>query len=197
MAATTVPRLHAAGSPGASLGGDIRALRKARGLTLSALALRIGRSVGFVSQVERGLSDPSLSDLRKLSAGLDVPLGFFFAHAAADPLEAGIVVRADRRRRLGNATDGLIEELLSPDLGGAFEVFRSEFEAGAELPDFLHRNTEEAGYVVSGRLVLHVGDRSFEVAEGDSFRFRNEPYRWRNPGDEVCVVIWTIAPPVY
>ena len=47
-----------------TLARDIRALRKARGLTLVACADRLGRSVGWLSQVERGLSVPSLADLR-------------------------------------------------------------------------------------------------------------------------------------
>lgn len=182
---------------GPALGADLRALRKSRGLRLNELALKIGRSVGFLSQVERGLSDPSLSDLRKLAAALDVPLGFFFGHVPTDPAEAGTIVRAHQRRQLGNASDGLFEELLSPDLGGAFEVFRSVFEPGAELSAFLHRETEEAGYVVSGRMTLFVGNHTFDIGEGDSFRFHNEPYRWRNPHDTPCVIVWVIAPPVY
>ncbi|TIP87616.1 MAG: helix-turn-helix transcriptional regulator, partial [Mesorhizobium sp.] len=40
------------------LAGDIRALRRARGLTLAEIGLKLGRSVGWVSQVERGLSIP-------------------------------------------------------------------------------------------------------------------------------------------
>jgi len=182
---------------GTSLGADLRALRKSRGFRLNALALKIGRSVGFLSQVERGLSDPSLSDLRKLAAALEVPLGFFFAHEASDPGEIGYIVRANARRRLGDPSDGLTEELLSPDLGGAFEVFRSVFEPGAELGGFQQRETEEAGYVVSGSLTLFIGDACFVLGEGDSFRFHNEPYRWRNPNDVPCVIIWAIAPPVY
>ena len=184
-------------APGASLGADIRALRKSRGFRLNELAIKIGRSVGFLSQMERGLSDPSLSDLRKLAAALEVPIGFFFGHEPSDPSESGYIVRANARRRLGNPSDGLLEELLSPDLGGAFEIFRSVFEPGAELEDFLHREAEEAGYVVSGSMTLFISDRSFEIGEGDSFRFHNEPYRWRNSNDVACVIIWTIAPPVY
>lgn len=182
---------------GASLGADIRALRKSRGFRLNELALKIGRSVGFLSQMERGLSDPSLSDLRKLSGALDVPIGFFFGHQPTDPQECGYIVRANARRRLGDASDGLVEELLSPDLGGAFEVFRSVFEPGAELPAFQYRETEETGYVISGSMMLYVSDRSFVIGEGDSFRFRHEPYRWHNPNEDPCVIIWTIAPPVY
>lgn len=182
---------------GASLGADIRALRKSRKYSLNELAIKIGRSVGFLSQLERGLSDPSLSDLRKLAATLDVPLGFFFGHEPSDPAESGYIVRANARRRLGDVSDGLFEELLSPDLGGAFEMFRSVFEPGAEMATFQMRETEEAGYVVSGSMILFVSDRSFVVGEGDSFRFRHEPYRWHNPNDDPCVIIWTIAPPVY
>lgn len=197
LTALPVPA-NAEGTVDASLvGADIRALRKSRGLKLNEVALKIGRSVGFVSQLERGLSDPSLSDLRKLATALDVPIGFFFSHQTDHPNEAGTIVRAQSRRRLGTSADGLFEELLSPDLGGAFEMFHSVFGPGAELDAFLHRETEEAGYVVSGAMTLFVGDRRYEIGAGDSFRFHNEPYRWHNPHDDPCVIIWAIAPPVY
>ena len=51
----------------ASLGADLRALRKSRGLTLSALSDQLGRSVGWLSQVERDMSEPSISDLRQIA----------------------------------------------------------------------------------------------------------------------------------
>ncbi|TIN79664.1 MAG: helix-turn-helix transcriptional regulator, partial [Mesorhizobium sp.] len=62
------------------LAGDIRALRKARGLTLAEIALKLDRSVGWVSQVERGLSIPSLGDLRAFAELFGVPLSLFFSH---------------------------------------------------------------------------------------------------------------------
>ena len=46
------------------LAQDIRALRKARGLTLAEAALKLGRSIGWLSQVERGISIPSIEDMR-------------------------------------------------------------------------------------------------------------------------------------
>ncbi len=179
------------------LGQDLRSLRKARGLTLAELALRLGRSVGWLSQVERGLSEPGISDLRALAAVLEVPLGFFFANEAALPEEQGFVVRRGNRRTLGNTQDGLVEELLSPDLGGSFEIVRSVFAPRAALRKPALRPTEEAGYVVSGALELGIGVKRFLLQAGDSFRFKNETYSWRNPGDEPCVVIWIVAPPIY
>lgn len=180
-----------------SVGADLRALRKGRGLTLTELAVRLGRSVGWLSQVERGMSEPSISDLRNLSEVFDVSVSFFFANEDAPEGERGFVVRADARRTLGDPANGLTEELLSPDLGGEFEMLRSVFAPGAELPEFQTRDTEEAGYLVSGSLDLWIGERLFRLKPGDSFRFSREPYRWRNPGNEEAVVIWTISPPVY
>ena len=180
-----------------ALGGDLRALRKARGLTLSELAFKVGRSVGWLSQIERDLSEPTISDLRRLADALDQPVSLFFGAPDAPEQERGYVVRADARRSLGTSEEGLVEQLLSPDLGGSFEIVRSVFAPGAALTEPATRPTEEAGYIVSGDLELTIGERHFQLTEGDSFRFTGEPYRWRNPGDQPCIAIWIIAPPVY
>ncbi|MEC5325203.1 MULTISPECIES: helix-turn-helix domain-containing protein [unclassified Aurantimonas] len=180
-----------------SLGADLRALRKAKGLTLAELALSIGRSVGYVSQVERGISAPAIDDLRKLATLFGVPLGWFFVNDEAPENERGVVVRAGARRKVGSQEAGLTEELLSPDLGGSFELFRSVFAPGAELAETQRRETEEAGYLISGELELILDDRCLLLRAGDSFRFAHQAYRWRNPGIEPAVVIWVISPPVY
>jgi transcriptional regulator with XRE-family HTH domain len=179
------------------LARDIRALRKSRGLTLSEIALRLGRSVGWLSQVERGLSRPSISDLRTLAELFGVPVSLFFCHDVADEAERGVIVRAGRRRPLGTSDSGLVEELLSPDLGGSFEMVRSEFAPGAELAAPARRPTEEAGYVVSGRFDIEIDGHWHYLAAGDSFSFAGKPFRWKNPGSEAAVVIWVISPPVY
>ena len=179
------------------LAGDIRALRKVRGLTLAEIALRLGRSVGWVSQVERGLSVPSLGDLRAFAELFGVPLSLFFSHDVPIEKERGVVVRAGTRRSLGTSESGLVEELLSPDLGGSFEMLRSVFAPGAELKTEARRPTEEAGYVASGTFDIEIGGVWHRLGEGDSFRFEGKPFRWRNPGAEPAVVIWVVSPPVY
>ena len=171
------------------LARDLRALRKARGLTLAEIGVRLKRSVGWLSQVERGLSVPSLGDLRAFAEVFGVPVSLFFGHEAEDS-ERGVVVRGARRRSLGTSESGLVEELLSPDLGGSFEMLRSEFAPGAALSETALRQTEEAGYVASDGVWHH-------LAEGDSFRFSAKPFRWKNPHAEPAVVIWVVSPPVY
>lgn len=180
-----------------AIGATLRVLRKSRGLTLQEVATALGRSVGWLSQIERGVSEPAIRDLRKMAAFFNLPVGFFFANHAASEEERGWIVRASARRPLGNNEEGLVEELLSPDIGGSFELVRSVFMPGAALPEASQRETEEAGYVVSGTLDLEIAGEWFTLEPGDSFRFRNEPFRWRNAGAEPVVVIWAIAPPIY
>ena len=180
-----------------TLGADLRALRKARGRTLSELAEELGRSVGWLSQVERDLSEPSISDLRQIAEALGVPMSLLFGHASAPADEQGYVVRAGARRPMGSGEEGLTEELLSPDLTDDFEVIHSTFRPRSRMQTPAQRPTQEVGYVVSGKLDLRIGDRRFTVGPGDSFRFRGEPYSWANPYDQPCVAIWVIAPPVY
>lgn len=181
----------------ASLGADLRALRRARGVTLAELASAAGRSVGWLSQVERDMSTPSIDELTRLAQALSVPLSLFFGRSQAPPEEAGFVVRAGARRQVGNRETGLVEELLSPDLTDDFEVIHSTFAPGAAMHTPRRRPTCELGYLVLGRLTLWIGGRRFDLCEGDSFRIRGEAYAWENPYDEPAVAIWVIAPPVY
>ncbi|CUH50481.1 helix-turn-helix domain-containing protein [Ruegeria atlantica] len=181
----------------ATLGADLRALRKARGLTLTEIAARLGRSVGWLSQVERDKSDPSISDLRQIAECLGVPMSMLFAHSSAPADEQGYVVRAGTRRPMGSGEEGLIEELLSPDLTDDFEMVHSTFKPRSKMQTPANRPTQEVGYMVSGRLELTISGRQFSVGPGDSFRIKHEPYQWSNPYDEPAVAVWVIAPPVY
>ncbi|MGB4787947.1 MAG: helix-turn-helix transcriptional regulator, partial [Lentibacter algarum] len=92
-----------------TLGADLRALRKARGLTLTDMAETLGRSVGWLSQVERDLSEPSIIDLRHMARTLGVSVSMLFSHAPAPTHEAGYVVRNGARRPIGSGEAGLVE----------------------------------------------------------------------------------------
>ena len=181
----------------ASLGADLRALRKARSMTLQDMADALGRSVGWLSQVERDLSEPSVTDLREIAKVLDIAVSTLFRHRAAPAEEDGYVVRGRARRPIGSRTAGLVEELLSPDLTDDFEMVHSTFEAHSAIEAPVTRPTQEVGYLISGRLDLEIAGRTFTLNPGDSFRIRGEAFRWMNPYDTPAVAIWVIAPPVY
>lgn len=180
-----------------SLGADLRALRKSRGVTLSDLADQLGRSVGWLSQVERDKSEPSINDLRTIASALNVPISMLFGQSNSPAHEAGFVVRQGARRQIGTGAGGLIEELLSPDLTDDFEMVHSTFAPNSRAGEIIQRPTQEVGFLVSGKLDLMIDGTVHTIQPGDSFRIRGETHEWINPYDEPAVAIWVIAPPVY
>lgn len=181
------------------VGEDIRSLRKSREMTLRELAAAVGRSLGWLSQVERGQTTPSVRDLGLIAERLGVTISFFFRSSSRAPEERGLILRAADRMALGSSETGLVEELLSPTLAGAFEMVKSTFAPGAshEGPRRATGGREDGGVLISGRLTLILGGREFTLEPGDSFQFAGADYGWRNDGDTPAVAIWIISPPVY
>ncbi|HEX3501582.1 MAG TPA: XRE family transcriptional regulator [Stellaceae bacterium] len=192
------PADEAAGAPIRYLGPEIRNLRKARGMTLAAVAAASGLSVGYLSLLERDRATPSINALHAISRALGVTISWFFEAGETPVPERDIVVRRARRRRL-DFSPGISDELLSPSLAGTLELLASRFEPGAASGDSPYSHTgEEAGVVIRGQLELWVDGKTFLLVAGDSFGFPSSlPHRYRNPGSEEAEVIWAITPPSY
>jgi transcriptional regulator with XRE-family HTH domain len=180
-----------------TLGADLRSLRKTRGLTLEETARALDKSVGWLSQVERDISSPRMSDLRQIAELFGVPLSLFFGSHAGPAEEAGLIVRVDHRRIVGVYESGLVETLLSPDLTDDFEVIHSTFQPGSSRAHDTKRETQELAYMVAGKLDIWIDGQPFTVSDGDSFRIRGQSYRWSNPYERPATAVWVISPPVY
>jgi len=212
-AATTIQERDSAGDSRQerlhALGGEIRALRRERGFSAGALARRCGVSPSLISQVERGLTAPSLEVLWSIAQALEVPMGTFFQAPGADigSLEpeptAGaqpkaVVVRADRRKRLG-LTPSLTYQLLSPDLQHQIEFIWAEFSPGEEGPvePFVHPG-EEQMVVIQGEMHVWIGDEVWVLGPGDAITFDSAiPHRAGNRGTVPAIVIAAITPPSF
>jgi transcriptional regulator with XRE-family HTH domain len=179
------------------IGHDIRALRKTRCLTLRDLAGQLNRSVGWLSQVERGHTTPSIPDLKRIADIFGLTISFFFRSADRDSAERGLIQRAEDRMAIGALSEGLSEELLSPSLGGSFEMIQSTFAPGARGAGNQSEAREDGGVLIHGQLSLTIGTLTTTLNEGDSFQFKGLPYEWHNPGDIPARVIWVVSPPIY
>lgn len=182
------------------LGHQIRDLRRAKGMTITHLAKLIDRSVGWLSQIERGMSEVSIAALHQISDALEVQISWFFGHGVtASPEELGLVLRKRNRRTLDFHGSGVHEEIVSPSLSGQLLLVETTFAPGASTGDRdRERRGEESGLVLRGTLELHAEGRTLRLASGDSFAFtRTGPHRCHNPGRVPCVVLWVITPPSY
>jgi transcriptional regulator with XRE-family HTH domain len=175
------------------LGEQIRNLRKQRGLSLEDLQAATGRSIGFLSQLERGKSRASVDDLVRISATLGIPFPALFYSVGGG--ERGIVMRQENRPRL-SYRNGISDYLLSPNLGGKVEVLLTTFEPGATSGDELFQDDEglETGFVIAGELELWVEETSFHLNTGDSFSYPGQkPHRYLNPTERPTQVVWVIS----
>lgn len=184
----TNEKTHMKSSDDVWLGNQIRTLRKRQKLSIDAMASAIGRSAGFLSQLERGMSKPTVDDLMRIAVVLDVPQHMFFSPAKPD--ERGVVARAADRRVMRFA-NGITDYLLSPGLGNEAVVYLTVMEPGADTgEEGFSQSGEETGYVIEGKLELWVGKQKFELDAGDCFCFSSTtPHRCRNPGQTLTRLV--------
>lgn len=155
-------------------------------------------SIGLISQIERGLSSPSVKHLMALGQALGVSISWFFDDAASlDPAEASLVVRRETRRQLSMDHGSVRKELLSPDGGHAQQrVFLLTVEPGGNSgKGFYSHDGEVCGILVSGALHLWIGKQKLILREGDSFAIpRDAMRRFVNPDPRApSVLVWSIA----
>lgn len=186
--------------PVSAVGLRIRELRRARRLTLEALSQASGLSKSFLSDIERGRCDITLTSLQRIAQALGVPLGYFF-RIEEDDLAGPKIVRAHQRRefRIAGTAYTLYSNLtaLWPD---------KELEAVLVtlLPNRRHRVTpyghpgEEFGFILEGTLTVIYGDREYTLGPGDSIHMRSSvPHNWENRTDQPVRALWVVTPPIF
>jgi len=182
------------------LGQQLRVLRRGRDLSLVELANRTGLSIGNISQIERGVSAPSVRSLKKLSEALQVSIGDLFQETDLPPAsEMNYIVRRKTRPLLKLGATGVQKELLTPTTPGALQMLMVTITPGGSSgPDHYTHRGEESGLVLSGALELWIEDECFILKEGDTFRFKSsQPHRFANAGANVATVLWVQTPPGY
>ncbi|MGJ4926183.1 helix-turn-helix domain-containing protein [Bradyrhizobium sp. HKCCYLS2038] len=178
-----------------AVGGRIRDLRRIRRLSLETVSARTSLSIGFLSQIERGLSSPSLRVVATLADVLGVGIAALFGSSpGGDAASDSVVTRAPQRPELKLWRTGISKQLLSSAGGdNKLNLFLVHLEPGGSTGDELYTHDgEEAGLVLEGEMMLTVDAETWSLKQGDSFRFASRrPHRFSNPsGDAKAVVLW-------
>jgi transcriptional regulator with XRE-family HTH domain len=175
------------------VGATIALQRATHGLTIEDLARRASISTGLLSQLERGIGNPSLSTLTRLAQSLEIPIGAFFAGPGD---ENDIVVHPNTRKRLVLAERNLTYQLLVPDLQGALSMLHIEMppKFTNEGAPFRHPG-EECMLVLKGPIETHAEERTFLLEAGDSIRFVSSTPHWYRTFEEGADLITAMTPP--
>ncbi|WP_323006804.1 XRE family transcriptional regulator [Pseudorhodobacter sp.] len=148
----------------------LRAARKAKGLSLDAVARISGVSRSMVSQIERGESSPTVATLWNLTQALGVD----FAGLLEAKPEPGIDVTREAAAPVmtGHGKDVRIRILSPAETVGSHEVYDLCFKPGAALVSAPHSpGCREHLTVIEGRLRLICGAEQAEIGQGDTARY--------------------------
>jgi transcriptional regulator with XRE-family HTH domain len=176
-----------------AVGLRVRQLRKVRGRSLKELALRAGLSVGFLSQVERGLSSVSVRALARIAEALDVGIADVFPVDSGGGTQRRVVARVEERRRIDLADTLATKVLVTPfDQTPRLDIYIITLDPGGSSGEEAYAHSgEEAGFILEGGIELVVDGKKYILGEGDSFRFNsNSPHQFRNAADRPARALW-------
>lgn len=175
-------------------GSVIRRIRKSQNITLSDLGEKTGLSISFISQVERGITNPSIISLRKIALVLGTTLGSFFDEPQ---LTHGPVVRKEDRKVLVNKDSRLIYQLLSPNENCRIELLLSRLDitsTSAESP--MGHKGDEAALILQGECRIELGGDKYDLKEGDAiYIVENTPHKFTNTCNVPLIIVSAISPP--
>jgi transcriptional regulator with XRE-family HTH domain len=178
------------------LGQRIRDVRQKKGMTLREAALAAGVSESFLSQVERGLANPSVASLRRIADAMHERVASFFV---GEPPQ-GMLVRVKDRRRLVHPMGMLEDYLLTPSTARRLQIIYCVAGPGEGSGDerYTHVADEECVVVLSGCLEVSIGDETYTLNSGDALLLdpKNQ-HGFHNPGPKPATMLWVQTPPLF
>jgi transcriptional regulator with XRE-family HTH domain len=190
------------------IGARLKTIREERGLSQRELAQRAGVTNGLISLIERNMTSPSINTLKKILEILDTTLSDFFAqgersepdrfvfrHDELTEINPGRVYRAATAESLRALSFKRVGRSDNTNLLMLYETYDPGADTGEDA--YSHEG-EEGGVVISGELLLTVGDRTELLRAGDAYHFDSRiPHRFRNISSEPCIVVSACTPPTF
>ena len=175
------------------IGNKLKELRVLKGLTQEELADRSELSKGFISQLERNLTSPSITTLMDILQCLGTSIGEFFNEAPDEQIVFGkqdYFVKEDTEYKneikwiIPNAQKNTIEP-----------IFLTLQAGGSTCPDTPHEG-EEFGYVLQGAVSIHLGNKTYKAKKGESFYYTAEKTNFLSSKNG-ATLIWVTSPPSF
>ncbi|WP_280549541.1 MULTISPECIES: cupin domain-containing protein [unclassified Halomonas] len=178
------------------VGARLKQLRLSRGFSQRELAKRAGVTNSTISLVEQNNVSPSVSSLKKILDALPVSISAFFA--GDEPSQPQPFYRRGELTEIG---DGKLSWRLvaarRPDR--RMSIIHERYPPGADSgEEMLEHDGEEGGVVIAGQIEITVNGGVGVLSAGDAYYFDSRlPHRFRNPGNEECVIVSASTPPTF
>ena len=176
-----------------NFGGKIKRLRVANSLTLEELANRCELTKGFLSQVERNLTSPSISTLEDILEALGTNLREFF-----DERDDEQVIFSTKDYFINEQDLYTISYIVPNAQKNDMEPIYVELQKGAKTGEIEPHEGQEFGYVLAGKVQLHYGDQVYSLKKGQTFYIKGDKNHFLTNEDQtVAKVIWVSTPPSF
>lgn len=177
------------------IGEKLKRLRLTHQLTQEELANRAELSKGFISQIERELTSPSIATLTDILQCLGTDLKEFFSDFGDDQVvfeekdyftKEEKVLGSEMKWLIPNAQKNMMEPVLL-----------TLKPKGTSMVDEAHVG-EEFGYVENGHVIIHVGEMAYTAVKGQSFYYvANKSHYIENVGEDEAIIVWVSSPPYF
>lgn len=177
------------------IGEKIKRLRLKNELTQEDLANRCELTKGFISQVERELTSPSIATLIDILESLGTNLREFFS----DSVDEKVVFKKDDVfEKQDDELNHLIKWLVPNAQKNNMEPIMLHLYVGGSSGEDMPHEGEEFGYVLSGGVNINLGGRQYKAKKGESFCFKpSVVHSIDNSGKTEAVVLWMSSPPSF
>ncbi len=177
------------------IGEKIKRLRIKNSLTQEELADRSELTKGFISQLERDLTSPSIATLSDILEGLGTNLKDFFSENIDEKI---VFSKEDAFESENDDLKYTLKWIIPNAQKNMMEPILIEIESeGRTKEDFPHEG-EEFGYVLNGNIFIHLEDKKYKVKKGESFYYKaNANHYISNEGKTKARLIWVSTPPSF
>ena len=178
-----------------NIGEKIKSLRIKNDLTQAELADRCELTKGFISQVERDLTSPSIATFIDILEGLGTNLKDFFN----ENIDEKIVFTKEDMFKIENEDLKYKLDWIIPNAQkNMMEPILIDLQVGGKSKEDFPHEGEEFGYVLDGNVYLHIGKDKHNVKQGEAFYFKaNYNHYVSNCGKNTARIIWVSTPPSF
>ena len=174
---------------GESLGARLRARRKAIGKTMQQVADEASLTIGFISQIERGISTPSLASLYNVAKALDASVDMFVSRKPERT--HSVVTHAGARQTYKIDGTSRFYEFLERGFPDAkLNACLSHVPPG-HASEMMSHEGEDFVYLVAGEMLYEVDGVAYDLKAGDTLHFDSrKPHRGTNTGAVTAIELW-------
>lgn len=176
------------------IGKKVEKFRKEKGYSSRELAKIADITPSMLSQIERGLANPSIQTLKVLAKALDVPTFSFLLEGTNTE---DLVVRYNERKKM--VVENISYELLSPDFTGSMAAAIMYIQPDTSSSEkLLEHKGEEVAYVLEGKIKVYLDEADYILEAGDSVRIpAYMKHKWENSFDEKAAILFSVTPPAF